>query len=277
MVVNQKDIDILRTLFANHLNTEIMEEIERINFASLWHSEHPRLYNRLVSIVEKHNPKTLHLEGPLLRVKAHLPLLAKIEAQEQGNALSKSITLADNKRDNLILAITGMTRSLASADMEAQRAHVDVVAAWLKKHNANTLPKANYTSETERLDDMLDEIERNAQLKSALETLHIKGLTEELKSTNEEFENLFTQRSQDISANETIDSKAIRTAADKDMRKLFSFIELYQDEYDEVDYRPLTKELNTMLAYYKTQLAARATRIKNKKDAEKENPIEEPI
>lgn len=253
-----------------------MKTLEKLDFAKLWNSEHPRVYNRLITIAEKHNPADLHLTGAVTRAKAHLPELEKIEAIERGSMLSKQLQALDNRRDNLIWAITGLTQSLATADMPDTRDHVQRVAAFLAKHDARSIPQANYTSESERIDDMLADAERNPELQASIAALNMGVYVTELTQVNSEFEMLFMQRTGEGASAISVDSKAIRTEADKDMRRLFRFIELYQLEYPDVDYLPLVRELNQLLNYYKTQLAARATRRKSGVDTDTEQPIPEP-
>lgn len=253
-----------------------MEKIQSLSFRQLWNSEHPLVYNRLAAIVESHQPEQLHLSNALGRVNTHLPLLAKIEAQERGSSLSKSLQNTDMRRDSFISAITGTVRAHSAADIPDKRADVEYAANWLNKHNVGTLSAANYTSETERLADMLAEITRDTRLKTALDALYLTTYADELAKINAEFEQLFVQRSKELASIEPVDSRSIRDAADADMRKLFSLIELYQEEYPDVDYIPLVRELNSLLGYYKAQLSARAGRRKSGANIENETPIAEP-
>lgn len=250
-----------------------MKTIEKLDFFRLWNSEHPRVYNRLIGIAEKHNPVTLHLDGPLQRAKAHLPELEKIEAVERGSILSIRLADLDSRRDNLISAVSGLVKSLAVADMPAARNHVAIAAQWLAKHDVSSIASANYTSETERVADMLAEARRTPLLADALRELNMNPFIDELADVNTQFETLFMQRTDEGANVVQTDSKAIRAAADKDMRRLFHFIELYQVEYPDIDYLPLVNELNELLAYYKAQLAARNARRKKGIDIGQEQPI----
>jgi hypothetical protein len=53
----------------------------------------------------------------------------------------------------------------------------------------------------------------------------------------------------------------------------FDAFEFCSSEYDDLDYVTPANELNDLIAYYKTQLKARATRRKAGKDVSKETPI----
>lgn len=253
-----------------------METITRVEFGKLWNSEHPLVFNRLIAIIDKHNPEALHLGGPLGRAKKHLPELDKIQMQERGSTLTKKIEETDKRSDNIIWAFTGMTNSFITANMPDTYESALIVKEWLSKHKASTIPDANYTSASERIRDLITDAERTPEIMQAIETLHQTGMFNELKSVHEQMNTLFMQRKANKAQQENIDSKAIRAAADKDMRMLFTFIELYQVENPEVDYSPLVREMNVLLKYYKNQLAARAaSRLKGDK-TEEESPIELP-
>lgn len=253
-----------------------METLHKLDFTKLWNSEHPRVYNRLITIAEKHDPAALHLAGPVARAKEHLPELAKIEAMERGSLTSRQLQTLDNRRDSLIRAITGIADAIVLADIPETREHAQRVAAFLAKHDTASMPTANYTSESERISDMLEDASRNPELYSSLSALNMSTIATELIDVNNEFESVFMQRTDEGATAITVDSKGIRTAADKPMRELFQFIELYQEEYPDVDYLPLVRELNELLAYYKTQLAARDTRRKSGLKTDTEPPITEP-
>lgn len=253
-----------------------MKKIEKLDFPKLRNAEHPRVYNRLITITQKHNPETLHLTGPFARAKAHLPELDKIEAQERGSVHTKKMEEIDQRNDNLIKGMISMAKAHILADFPATYESALLVNNWLDKHKAGSIPDDNYTSSVERISDMVADAERTPELMAALQTINVTEIFTELKTNAPQLETLFMQRKEDKSKAETVDTKAIRREADKDMRRLFTFIELYQVEYPDVDYAPLTRELNVLLAYYKTQLAARAARRAKGENVEQEPPIEEP-
>ncbi len=96
-----------------------------------------------------------------------------------------------------------------------------------------------------------------------------------MQVANTEFEKVFMQRTKENAQIEKIDSKKIRLEADKVIRRFFQYLELYQEEYEDVNYLPLVTEINELMSYYKAQLAARATRRKTKKENEVDKTTEE--
>lgn len=121
----------------------------------------------------------------------------------------------------------------------------------------------------------MSEIKATPSIESAFSSLGISSLIEQLQVANTEFEKVFMQRTKENAQIEKIDSKKIRLEADKVIRRFFQYLELYQEEYEDVNYLPLVTEINELMSYYKAQLAARATRRKTKKENEVDKTTEE--
>lgn len=121
----------------------------------------------------------------------------------------------------------------------------------------------------------MSEIKATPSIESAFSSLGISSLIEQLQVANTEFEKVFMQRTKENAQIEKIDSKKIRLEADKVIRRFFQYLELYQEEYEDVNYLPLVTEINELMSYYKAQLAARATRRKTKKENEVDKTNEE--
>lgn len=121
----------------------------------------------------------------------------------------------------------------------------------------------------------MSEIKATPSIESAFSSLGISSLIEQLQVANTEFEKVFMQRTKENAQIEKIDSKKIRLEADKVIRRFFQYLELYQEEYEDVNYLPLVTEINELMSYYKAQLAARATRRKTKKENEVDKTTED--
>ena len=65
--------------------------IIRLKLSHLWNNEYCMFVSQIVAIVLKYNPEVLHLKKAFERVTAFMPELAKIKAQEQGNAISNQL------------------------------------------------------------------------------------------------------------------------------------------------------------------------------------------
>ena len=243
-----------------------------MRFYNLWNSEYSIFVNQIAAIFGNYDADALHLKkafGKLLNV---LPDLEKIKAQEASSVLSKPLQEFDNERDTLHNAIVAQVKAMGNLSLASVAPNVIVLKRFLDIHGRD-ISKANYNSATDRTNKMLTDYDSKADVKTAAEALNLKILFDQLIIVNSNFANLFLQRGHEEIANEKIDVRAIRTKTDKVLTSFFNGFEFCSDEYDEPDYQTPAIEINNLVAYYKTQLKARATRRNEGNDVSKEDPI----
>ncbi|MDO4881292.1 MAG: DUF6261 family protein [Capnocytophaga sp.] len=256
------------------MKTDI-HKIVKIPFADLWNSEYSLIFSRLIGIIEHYNVEELHLEKPFAKLKSIQVDIDKIMVQRKTSNHSDTLNSLDTKRKEAIRSIIAISESWVVSSDEKVKENAKKVVEFLKKHEAKTISNSNYTSQTERINDVLSDIKQNTELNNAFTALNISPLVEQLRKVNADFEEVFMQRTKENAQIEKIDSKKIRLEADKIIRRFFQYLELYQEEYEEVNYLPLITEINELMSYYKAQLAARATRRKSKKENESERITED--
>jgi len=247
-------------------------KINRLQLNHLWNSEYTIFVNQVVGIFIKYDPEKLHLQkafGKLLNV---LPNLEKVKAQELSNEHSNLLQELDNDRANLIKAIFMNAKILGRVRRLSIAPHVVVLKRFLKIHGRD-IATANFNSAAKRTSDLLTDYESKVEVKTAVEALSLKMLFDELNIVNTQFNNLFLQRTEEESAAEKIDSRAVRTETNKILYAFFNALEFCSAEYNETDYTTPANELNELIDFYKTQLKGRATRNKAGEDVSKEPAI----
>ena len=135
------------------------------------------------------------------------------------------------------------------------------------------IDSANYSSETNRMNDLLADYDGKPEVQAAAVALNLKMLFDQLRMVNTQFATLFLQRNAENAAVEVVDSQAIRTETDKVLTAFFDAFEFCSSEYEELDYATPANEMNDLTNYYKTQLKARSTRRNSGKDVSTEKPI----
>ena len=246
--------------------------INRLQLVRLWNSEYSIFVNQIVAIILKYQPEVLHLQKAYAKLTAMLPNLAKIKAQELSNSLTNSLQELDTERGDLINAIATIVKALGKLIMPSVAPHVAVMKRFLNIHGSD-IARVNYNSATERTKSLLTDYDAKADVKAAALALNLKILFNELSVVNTQFATMFLQRTEEEAAQEKVDARAIRTETDKALTAFFDAFEFCSSEYDELDYATPANELNDLIAYYKTQLKARATRRKAGGDESKEPPI----
>ncbi len=248
-------------------------KIHRLPFKSLWNSEYTLFVNQSTGIVEKHYPDSLHLAKSYGRVRDASPDIAKIKAKELNNIISNQLHELDTERDTLITGIAAQVKTNGKLSMPAVAAHVVVLDHFFDQHGRD-IAKANYFSETKRLDDLLADYDLKPEVKAASEGLNLDILFEQLRRVNTQFAELYLKRTEQDSAIEKVDVNALRTKTDKVLIDLFNAIEFCSSEYEDLDYTLLANELNDLITRYNTLLKARASRRNKGGDTGAEKPIE---
>jgi len=249
-----------------------MARIIKFSYQQLWNSEYPLVVNRLMDIVHKHSPYNLHLSVSFERLSAFRTSLSKIERQERTDSESALLSELDGQRDRLYNVIYAVAKAFQRTPMSEVSNHAQRVFLLFKKHGAS-MASSNYTAQTKRLYDLADEVRTQPETMAALEALALKPLWLRMCELNSEFDALFMARKHRQAAMERVDVRAIRRGCDKAISLLWSAIEHCIAERGAEAYMPLLNGINGLNAYYKQQLAARATRRKAKQAAEKEAAI----
>ena len=247
-------------------------KITRLKLKSLWNSEYTIFINQIIAIVTKYQPATLHLAKAFGELTAFLPELAKIKVQDLRNALSTLLSNLDKERDILYNTIVAQLKTLKKVNLPAISPHVLVLRQFIDIHG-DDIADAPYNAETKRLNDMLADYNAKTDVKLAAEALNLNILFDQIGLVNATFSENFMQRTEEESAEEKVDTRAIRADIDKVLIEFYGTFEAYSREYDDLDYATPANELNNLINYYKTQLKARATRRKSGKNVSEEPPI----
>lgn len=249
--------------------------IFRLQLNHLWNSEYCIFVSQLVAIFLKYQPEVLHLKKAFERLTAFMPEIAKIKAQELGNVISNQLADLNNERKTLIKSIINQVKTFGKLSIPGMAQHVAVLNRFLDKHGRD-LGESNYSSNSERFDDLLSDYDANAEVRAAVTALHLVILFDQLRTVNTQFTSLFLQRTEENAAVEVVDAREIRTETDKALIAFFNAFEFCSTEYDELDYRTPANEINELISHYKSQLKARATRRNEGKDVHTEAPITTP-
>lgn len=251
-----------------------MIKINRFKLLGLWNKEYPLVVQRIIAIALRYAIEALHLGRKFGILEACRPLLELMEAKERKNRYSILMSEYDQKRDIYINVIHAIAKSFRRAALPGTGEAALRILEMFDKHGKN-IARDNYTAETKRLYDIIADIERNPELSEALEKLALTPVFEALKTTNILFDEAFMERNK-IMADDNADIPAIRKECDAAITGFFDAIEYCSDEYPELDYSGLAKELNQLNGYYKTQLKLRQSRRQTGKDVSTEEPIPPP-
>lgn len=233
------------------------KETLKFSFTRLWNSEYPLMMERIVEIVNKHNPAHLHLDKAYQRLATLRPHWEQIQVQAKSSGITNQITETDDLRDRLTTFIFKQVKQYKTLGIEPHLTHAKMLDVWVKKYSLGLVTE-NYTSQTEKTQQLLNEAENTPEIRNNLEALGLMPFIIKLKEANTQFEQLFRNRTEEIAKTSSIDIKTIRKNTDEAVNKLFMAILFCKEEYEHLDYNPLINELQELLNYHKTQIKTRS-------------------
>lgn len=225
-------------------------------FSRLWNTEYPLMMARILEITKKHNPSDLHLERAVKRLEDLKPSWEQIQVQVKASGITNQITDTDDLRDRLTTFIFKQIASYKQLGIVPFLEGATVLDTWIKKFNSKMVDD-NYTTQTEKTNQLLSESKSITEVASAINTLSLSFFFDRLKETNIQFEQLFRERNAEMASVPTIDIRSIRKQCDEAANKLFAAILYCKEEYEDKDYTPLINELSELLSYHKNQINAR--------------------
>jgi hypothetical protein len=224
----------------------------------------------VLNIVDR-SPLVQQLEKRLNGVKAFLPDLDRIEAQERRWHEARLLDETERLRDGYVNTLIRTEKTFSRVAVPGYEDASEKFTALFDKHGRDIASDRN-TAETQRIYNLAEDIERTSGMLDILSRFALLPAYEGMKQANIRFDELWQQRNRELSENERVDSKLIRTGCIKALSTLYDGIEYLATESEDPAWLPLIRELSRLSSYYKQQLKARNTRRKNK-----ENTADEPL
>jgi hypothetical protein len=250
--------------------------IERIRFSQLWNNEFLQVVIYIIDICSKYDNKKLYLDKSYEELSSFKPLLETIGVSERKNEKLSNMSRLDVERDMLIKCINKVVNNYNEVDIPEIQKHAELLFTLLDKHQSKTIPLANRTGESERIQKLETEYKSSSAIQASFQALGLYPVVTRLFAANKEYNILFQEYIREKSLEERIDMVDLRKKCTKALGQYFDAIQYCAFAYEENDYQPLINELKQISAYYNQQLKARATRCKNGKKVLEEPPIELP-
>ncbi|MFZ4455777.1 MAG: DUF6261 family protein [Bacteroidales bacterium] len=237
--------------------------ITYVSFARLANLEFMRLVMKLVHVVAKHDPAALKIEGVYNLLVALLPKLKTLQVKSSKHPNSTELKVLRLKRRSLLVVITGKMRLLPKAQVDVLSAPSALVLPLLEKYLKNIVAD-KLNTQSEKINELFDELNGNAAVNAALATLGLKPYFDELKAIQSSIEQTGDAQLENKSVKKLkVLNHEIRAELYDAMTDLFNAIEIAKKENKELDYTALISEVNELLKPYQTDIKSRSTRSKN--------------
>lgn len=186
------------------------------------------------------------------------------------------IDAADKLRDDIYRKVKKIVDTFAAVDFDEEKHNAALVMQPIMKRYAID-PSAAYEIETTKLDQWIQEQNRNYQAEKAAKALGIYEQIQQLKTANDEVRKLISYRMDEQGYAPQAALKNARVASDEEWKYFVLALNSYAVA-DETDYRfeELIKAINAEIAYSKEQYAALKKKNSKKKDEPEPTPQPEP-
>jgi hypothetical protein len=252
-----------------------MEKVERFRFQSLSNDEFTIAVPHIVSIADKYSVVSRQLGKRYDALKAFLPELDRIEAQERKWREAKMLNEYERLRDAYVNTLIRTERTYSRVTVPGYGDASEKLTALFDKHGRDIADDRN-TAETQRIYNLVEDIERTPGMTEVLSTFALTPAYSAMKEANANFDALWQQRNRELGEVEHVDSKTIRKDCVKALSAFYDGVEYWAAEGDDPEWIQLIAELSQLGSYYDRQIKARITRRQNKENIEDEQPIQPP-
>jgi hypothetical protein len=251
-----------------------MNKIERFRFQSLNNVEFTLVVPHIVTVAGRYPVVHQRLDRRFLVLDAFRPELKKIEAQERKWRDAKTLGELEHSRDAYVNTLIRTERTYSQVVIPDYEEASKKLTALFDKHGRDIAGDRN-TAETQRIYNLVEEIERTPDMLDALAVLALTPVYKAMKEANRSFDELWQRRNKELSEVEYVDSKTVRTDCVKAINALYEGIEYWAAENDDPSWIQLIAELSQLGGYYSRQIKAREIRRENREH--KDNRADEPL
>jgi hypothetical protein len=233
-----------------------------LNFNKLHKLEFADYAKGVIRIVGKYDLEALKIEGIANQLLAKQAEVEELIVAYGKHPLTEKIVARRNNRDKIVSAIVDHLSSVQTASIDSTKMQLDLVSPFVHRHFDN-LKKANQKESAERIHQFLSGISADTALNEALTVLGFGVYVGELKTIQDEMDQLLEDRVTSLSERPRMRTLEIKRSVRKAIDNLFNRIELAMLENPAIDYRPLMNELTEWILPYQSLAKARVTRLSN--------------
>ncbi|MFY9597660.1 MAG: DUF6261 family protein [Dysgonamonadaceae bacterium] len=238
----------------------------------LRNDEYPMLVEQICTVMDRIDKDALqdpYVENLAAKVKSHLRSLEKIKVRTSKHPLTAVLKDMAWQRRQTLLSLRGQVKALLRSPIDEQKEAAGILMSWLGKHGKRLIYNG-YMAQTRRVDELLNEADSDTAILEAIATLSLLPLMEALRKINTSFHTTFLKRNAERAQAEEVDCRAIRKAANADLKLLLCALALKTATDKTGIYTAPAAAIKELLVYYRKRLAfrkgMRATTDRKKED-----------
>ena len=246
------------------------KNIINLNFSQLKKIEVQTLANRVLAIVEKHNPEALKIDQIFDILVEQKPQIKLLKVGYGPHPITKDLKALRKRRNAFMQGLINRLNTIENTKMSGMEEALKVAKPDVLRYMQG-LSRESEETITGTVIQFFDFIQENTKFATALETLDLSSDLNGLKIVSSEIEQQYDNRTEDLSIRPKMNTRKIVSELKSDIQYIFKEIELQQIKNRNLDYNLLIDELNKEIAHYKAIIRTRASINKKKAEGEIDN------
>ncbi len=230
-----------------------------VYFSRLLNPEFYNFLERLLAIFSAYDLVALQLEAFVQKLQTAFNHLDAAMIQNKGSVYTGKMSDADEVRDDAFLALRNLVVAYTYYPDETLKLHAERLEQAIRTHGW-TIQRLGLTQQTAVLNNLIGDLENNAELVAAITALNATPFLNVLKEKNTLFTDYQSQRLEEKAEKPEITTNEARREAREAVENLLNVTEaLYLMNQDE-SYQQIANQVNPLVDEFNTLIRSREAR-----------------
>lgn len=222
--------------------------------------EFSELLNGVIDATHRHDEVAKHLEVVFQFLVDEKKALDVVSIYISDKDLTQEMMGLRAREEVVLQTIRGRYRNEARYDAEMHREAVTALRVFVNNF-IPTLRREQFESRNNRVEKILNEVESNVVLKTAIATFSMQHQFDELKTIHEKIKSLDAQKTVKRAQQPGfITVGEMRRAMQRTLFHFLVTVEVAIKQYPAIDYTPLIDELNVIFSTFNAKQKSKETR-----------------
>jgi hypothetical protein len=205
--------------------------------------------SNVVTICKKYDTEVLKINNEVADISADVQTLELLFSIARKNGNTEALEDLDARRDSAIQGILEVSEAyLKHFDKTYQEAAKTIEAIFAKY--GRRIDKLVYVAQTSATQSLVNDFEKDVNVDTALKKLHLAEWVQELKTANNEFNNVYLNRNKELAEQPDQNIKDVKIPAIEHYKRLIDVLKAFRTINPQGDYDKILKEINELVLKY---------------------------
>ena len=209
-------------------------------------NEFIQFLKNVISICRNNDPAMLKINSRLMPLEESVNSLEDVYKKERGSDLTREITELDDRRDQAFSSFTYIVKGFTFHFEDKKSEAAEKISRVIENYGSS-ISRQNYQAETATLSNLVNDLESDADVAVAVNTLDLQPLIDEIKSANTLFDKKYLARINEKVEKSEESSVEVRKEAELRYRGLIDLIEAWIEISGPDKYQKLVDLLNELI------------------------------